>query len=222
MSGNFEALYHQSNVSLQSLQLLLSEFEKADDAGIDDANSLERQILREMDAIGDILDRLTLFVAKEPAHRRQQAKLRVDQLKYDLTHYRAALRQIQSRREMHARESRHRQELLATDFGATSGSDVTLTIDDHELKQHGALHRSHRSVDQMLDSGSAMLYSLREQRGTIDGVRRRLSNFLSTLGLSSSLMRLIERRGTQDRWILFGGIIVTTILLTFIYVYFTT
>ena len=42
----------------------------------------------------------------------------------------------------------------------------------------------------------------------------------SRLGLSNTLMRVIEQRTEQDRYILLGGMAATALLMFLIYVYF--
>lgn len=49
------------------------------------------------------------------------------------------------------------------------------------------------------------------------GVRKKMLNFAQTLGMSNTVMRLIERRTAQDKYILFGGMIVTLIIMFILY-----
>lgn len=39
----------------------------------------------------------------------------------------------------------------------------------------------------------------------------------STLGLSNTVMRLIEKRTTQDYYVLFGGMVVTLFIMWILY-----
>lgn len=45
-------------------------------------------------------------------------------------------------------------------------------------------------------------------------------NFLNTLGLSNSVMNLIERRAYQDKFVLYGGMLVTLSIMFLIYMYY--
>lgn len=51
-------------------------------------------------------------------------------------------------------------------------------------------------------------------------VQRRILDIGNQLGLSNTVMRLVEQRTTQDMYLLVGGMIATTCLMILIYVYF--
>jgi hypothetical protein len=68
---------------------------------------------------------------------------------------------------------------------------------DHALQHNSSLHNASQGVDDLLGSGSSILTNLREQRVTLKGVHRRILDVASTLGLSNTLIRLIDKRGTQ-------------------------
>lgn len=55
----------------------------------------------------------------------------------------------------------------------------------------------------------------------LKGARKRLLDIASTLGLSNTTMRLIERRAYQDKFILFGGMFVTFLIIIIVIIYFT-
>lgn len=80
---------------------------------------------------------------------------------------------------------------------------------------------ANRGVDDMLQSGSGILENLRDQRTTIKGAHRRMMDIANTLGLSNTTMRLIERRAYQDKYILFGGMLITLLVIVIIVLYFT-
>jgi Golgi SNAP receptor complex protein 2 len=46
-------------------------------------------------------------------------------------------------------------------------------------------------------------------------------NFLNTLGLSNTVMNFIERRAYQDKFVLYGGMIVTVSIMFLLYMYFS-
>lgn len=76
-------------------------------------------------------------------------------------------------------------------------------------------------MDDMLLSGSNILENMREQRNTLKGARRRMIDIANTLGLSNTTMRLIERRAAEDKYILFGGMFITLIVIVILIIYLT-
>lgn len=59
--------------------------------------------------------------------------------------------------------------------------------------------------------------SLKTQRSTLKSAHRKVLDVASSLGLSSNLMRLIERRTTADKILVYGGMVLVTLLVALIY-----
>lgn len=155
---------------------------------------------------------------KEPVTRRQVARTRVEQLRYDNQHLQAALRMLQHRRQQRAQEYEEREQLLARQFGP--GDAETCIQIDYGLNQNNSLQRANKGLDEMLLTGNSALENLRGQRSTLKGAQRRLMDVANTLGLSNTTMRLIENRVRQDKFILFTGMfcIMTFIVLVIWYI----
>ena len=60
----------------------------------------------------------------------------------------------------------------------------------------------------------------RRYSALLQRIQRRILDVGSRLGLSNTLMRVIEQRTEQDRYILLGGMAATALLMFLIYVYF--
>lgn len=99
------------------------------------------------------------------------------------------------------------------------GTDTTINVgDDYMRGEHDKLLSANRNIDELLSSGSNIIGSLRDQRGLLTGVKRRMGELANTLGLSSSIMGLIEKRIYSDKIILFGGMLLfTCCILLFMY-----
>ena len=83
------------------------------------------------------------------------------------------------------------------------------------------LQRSHRHMDDMLSHGQIMLENLRDQRVTLKGIQKKVLDVASVLGMSNTVMRLIERRSEGDKYILFGGMAATCIIMYLVVKYLT-
>lgn len=70
-------------------------------------------------------------------------------------------------------------------------------------------------------SGSNILETLKYNRETIKGAHRRLIDLANTLGLSNATISLIERRVSQDKYVLFGGMFVTLTIIVLVIIYLT-
>lgn len=76
-------------------------------------------------------------------------------------------------------------------------------------------------IDQMIDHGENVLKHIQNQNDFLKDVKRKILNVTNSLGLSNSLIGIIERRNTSDKYVLFGGMIITCVImfLTLKYLY---
>ena len=72
----------------------------------------------------------------------------------------------------------------------------------------------------MIFTGGNILDSLRNQRETLKGASRRILDIGNTLGLSNHTMRLIERRLSEDKYVVFGGMFITLLIMIIIIYFF--
>lgn len=78
---------------------------------------------------------------------------------------------------------------------------------------------ANRGVDDMLMSGHSTLDNLKSQRDKLKGVGKRILDIGNTLGLSNHTMRVIEKRISEDKYVLYVGMAVT-LLIIFIFIYY--
>lgn len=65
----------------------------------------------------------------------------------------------------------------------------------------------------MLGAGRSILESIQDQGLTLKGARKKVLDLANTLGLSNTVMRMIERRSTQDKYILIAGMLIVLLCL---------
>ncbi|KAM4692404.1 Golgi SNAP receptor complex member 2 isoform 2-T2 [Rhinophrynus dorsalis] len=164
-----EALYHQSNKHIHEVQSHMAQLERADKQSV---HLVENEIQARIDQIFSNLERLEILSSKEPPSKRQNAKLRVDQLKYDVQHLQTALRNFQHRRYAREQQDREREELLTRSY-------------------------------------------------TTNGTQKKILDVANMLGLSNTVMRLIEKRAFQDKVIMIGGMLLTCIVMILVIKYLT-
>ena len=76
---------------------------------------------------------MDVLVQKEPPVRRQNSKIRVEQLKYDVKHLQSSFHNMQAKQYEKERFEREREELLHTKFttnanAANGASDTSILI----------------------------------------------------------------------------------------------
>ncbi|XP_043911163.1 Golgi SNAP receptor complex member 2 isoform X3 [Protopterus annectens] len=156
-----DQLYHQTNKQIQEVNFNMGHLEKVDKESV---HVVENEIQASIDLIFSNLERLEILAGKEPPQKRQNAKLRVNQLKYDVQHLQAGLRNFQHRRYTREQQEREREELLAKTF-------------------------------------------------TTNGTQKKILDIANMLGLSNTVMRLIEKRGSQDKVIMIVGMVITCVIM---------
>ena len=104
-----------------------------------------------------------------------------------------------------------------------AGGDVTLNMGssyDAEASAGMSMRRSNQMVDDLLDSGANILGSLHEQKDRLKSARRKVLNVLDTLGVSQSVLKVIDRRQRMDAIIVYGGMFIITFFI-FVFWWFT-
>ncbi|XP_065360401.1 probable Golgi SNAP receptor complex member 2 [Calliphora vicina] len=210
-----ETLYHQTNRILQEIE---QNFQKlVQTAGQPDNYDVENEIQMKITQVNSNCDRLDVLLYKVPASQRQSAKMRVDQIKYDVRHLQSSLQMFREKRHRKQQELSEREQLLSHRFAPNT--DETCLDIDYALQHNTQLGNAHRGVDDMISTGGNILSSLVNQRSTLKGAQRRLMTIGSTLGLSNHTMKLIERRFVEDKYVMFGGMFVTLLVIVLV-IYF--
>jgi len=195
--------------------------------------AVQKEIAARLEQVTRNCDRLDMLVSKEPAagNRRMNAKVKVDQLKADVRHVQTSLGSVNARQWQRDREMRDRDQLMSMKFttnaeaaksnGGGGGAASTAVLINAALDHNDSLTRSNRAVDDLLGQGSVMLENLRNQRDMIKGFRTKMMDVASVLGMSGTVMRLIERRQEGDKYVLIGGMVITCIVMFLVLRYFT-
>lgn len=211
-----EALYHQSNKHVHEVQSQMGRLESCDKQSV---HLLENEIQARIDQIFSNLERLEILSSKEPPTKRQNAKLRVDQLKYDVQHLQTALRNFQHRRYAREQQEKEREELMTRSY-TTNDSETSIHIDE-TLQFNSSVRNAHQGMDDLLGSGTSILEGLRDQRKTLKGTQKKILDVANMLGLSNTVMRLIEKRAFQDKVVMIGGMLLTCVVMFLVFKYLT-
>lgn len=129
-----------------------------------------------------------------------------------------------------AQRDRDKQQLLATTGSAYRGATPSDTTSSQHQQLTEALLREKESrtldtagtrMDEMLFLGQSTLESLRSQRGILKSTHRRLLDGLTHMGVSKNIIRVIERKSAQDKWIFWGGVCLTLTVIYMCWKYFS-
>jgi len=68
-------------------------------------------------------------------------------------------------------------------------------------------------LDRMIAHGEQTLTNLKEQNSALKFIKTKMLNVTNSLGLSNTLIRMIERRNRSDKFVLYGGMIITLFIM---------
>ncbi|XP_076890149.1 membrin-11-like [Bidens hawaiensis] len=154
------------------------------------------------------MDAIWRSVALKP--QRDLWKRKVEQVEEEADSLRESLDRYMQRQQRRMQEAQERAELL----GRTNGeSSHILRIFDEEAQAMESARNSSRMLEEATATGTTILAKYSEQREHLKGAQRKALDVLNTLGLSNSVLRIIERRNRVDQWIKYAGMILTLIVV---------
>lgn len=158
--------------------------------------------------LNDRLNELEKLLQKESKAKRDDFRRRLQHLRANHGHVKESLEAYVKRTGAND-YNLQRMKLLAgaAKLGAST-KDLEL-----EMAENGSLTRSTRMVNEYLVIGQETLGELVNQKERLKSIQRKAFDMLNYLGLSNTLLRNVERRDGVDKWIVFGGMALISLLL---------
>lgn len=145
-----------------------------------------------------------------PTSQRGLWKRKVEQVAEESNSLQLSLEKYLTRQQRRQTEAQERAELM-TRLNGNSAS--ILQVYDEEAQVMQSAQNSSRMLDDAFATGTAVLAKYSGQRDRLKAAQRKALDVLNTVGLSNSVLKVIERRHRIDKWISYGGIIVTIIII---------
>lgn len=158
-----------------------------------------------LDALRKQYELLEMLAEKE-VHRREEWRQKILDVKEA---HSWLVQQLQRWRQHHDREALEEAERREL-FGQYQLPSSVMSA----LSEEGDSYmRSSNRMAGLLESAGTSLTELTSQREMLKGTQRKVLDMLTTLGVSSSTIRIIERRNVVDKMIVYGGMLITALLL---------
>ncbi|KAA0041747.1 membrin-11 [Cucumis melo var. makuwa] len=140
------------------------------------------------------MDRLWRSIAAKS--QRDLWKRKVEQVAEEADSMKQSLDKYFLRNQKRMMEAKERAELL----GRASGDSAhILRIFDDEAQAMNSVRNSSRMLEEASATGEAILFKYSEQRDRLKRAQRKALDVLNTVGLSNSVLKLIERRHRTHR-----------------------
>ncbi|KAM6546915.1 hypothetical protein CsatB_027651 [Cannabis sativa] len=156
------------------------------------------------------MDRLWRSVAAKS--QRDLWKRKVEQVAEEAESLKQSLDKYFLRTQKRINEARERAELIGR---ANGESSHVLRIFDEEAQAMQSVRNSSRMLEEASATGEAILFKYSEQRERLKRAQRKALDVLNTVGLSNTVLKLIERRHRVDRSIKYAGMLFTVIIVFF-------
>ncbi|KAL6637199.1 hypothetical protein ACP70R_024771 [Stipagrostis hirtigluma subsp. patula] len=137
-------------------------------------------------------------------------KRKVEQLSEEVDSLKETLDRHSLRQQKRILEAKERAELFERKNGESSH---VLRIFDDEAQAMQSAHRSSHMLEEAYETGVAILHKYADQRDRLKSAQRKALDILNTVGLSNSVLKLIERRHRVDKWIAYAGMIITVVVM---------
>ncbi|XP_068638338.1 membrin-11-like isoform X1 [Aristolochia californica] len=206
--GTLSEIYQSSTRILLSVRDGVERLERLDSTSSKAVESPELafSIRREIAQIQSLcveMDRLWRFLGTKG--QRDLWRRKVERIVEEVNSLKESLDSVLLRGQSRIQEAKERAELLERN----GESAYVLRIFDEEAQAMQSAHNSSRMLDEAYATGVAILGKYAEQRDYLKRAQRKALDVLNTVGLSNSVLKLIERRHRVDKWIAYAGMMAT-------------
>jgi Golgi SNAP receptor complex protein 2 len=155
-----------------------------------------------------------LWRSQVPASQRDLWKRKLEQVAEEVDSLKLGLDKYLSRRQKRQIEAKERAELLERVNG---DSAHVMQIFDDETQARQSARNSSYMLDEAYATGVAVLSKYAEQRDRLKQAQRKALDILNTVGLSNSVLKIIERRHRLDKWISYIGMFLTVVIIVIVW-----
>mmetsp|Transcript_22786 Transcript_22786/g.45820 ORF Transcript_22786/g.45820 Transcript_22786/m.45820 type:complete len:180 (+) Transcript_22786:312-851(+) len=169
--------------------------------------------------LGNRIRVLEMLAQQEAPGRRQMWIGRIEGLADNHRSLENSLATLESTHQKLHRRQKMRSELFGT-AEERAASRAQYNAYQTYQRNNESLNNSHREADRILETGRAALENLRTQGSLLKSAHRKVLDVANTLGLSNSLIKMIERRENVDKIIVFAGMFISLVILFLLYYFF--
>ena len=156
-----------------------------------------------------------LTKTEQNAQKQEKQQIRLKDLRHQYEDVKSQYHSITRKLENEALQS-SRQELLGRRPHHNATPENPYSRQEGNLKEAGSLHRVSNVLDEYIESGLASLSDIRDQNATMKGTQRKLRDVAVGLGISGDTIRMVERRVKSDKYVFYGGCVITLVCFYFI------
>jgi Golgi SNAP receptor complex protein 2 len=206
-----------SDAKRQSLRLYeeLNKLESTNPAFDRNVASIESRVEASLGELDQKLRTLKKLATQETASRRPLWEAKVRSVKATSENLRAMFSEYRSRVEQSDTIQQQRDAL----FGDAESGMLPQSEAELRVREADSISRSTQMVDEYTEMSQASLSALRNQGRKMKSAHRKLYDIANSLGVSRSILRVIERRSFWDKLLVYGGMATTLFVMIFMWRY---
>ncbi|KAJ8512940.1 hypothetical protein OPV22_003374 [Ensete ventricosum] len=197
---------------LERLESSSSSYASSSSPSVADSAELSLAVKRDITQIRSLCAEMDRLWRSIPVRgQRDLWKRKVEQVAEEVDSLSESLDKHSFRQQKRMQEAKERAELLER---ANGESAHILRIFDEEAQAMQSARNSSMMLEEAYATGVAVLSKYAEQRDRLKRAQRKALDILNTVGLSNTVLKLIERRHRVDKWIAYTGHFVESIMPT--------
>ncbi|KAG2221971.1 hypothetical protein INT45_010495 [Circinella minor] len=210
------SLYNHALKQSVALQRDLEKFA----SGQDSSAGLQGQISASFSTLQRSIDDYDNLAKREDVPLKKETALtRVSKFRRDLQDMRSQFESIKRQQEAQ-RHEQNRDSLLAIRGGSNNrmnGDNPYQPFEESRsafaMRESAFVDSTDAELDSFIGQAQNLLENLTDQHSILKKTQKKLLDAANTLGLSKNVIRYIERRTAQDKWIFFVGLAITLLVL---------
>lgn len=104
-------------------------------------------------------------------------------------------------------------------FGKNQSDAIDPELHDLEMAENNSLTNTNQMLNHYISTSKETLSELYSQKERLKGIQTKVLDILSLLGISNTIMKSVEKRDLFDKYLVFGGMIVTLLILALVIFY---
>lgn len=208
-SNSVEGMYKNATILMFDIRSQLERLEEGEVLTI----TASGQLAAKLNSLSRLADALEKAVVKEG--REETWRIRAQQLVEECKSLRTSMYEYMNQTDQDERNRTERDLLLegrSADY-QNGGVYARPTKMSCLVSESESLRNANRVADDIEMAGEEILYALEEQKNLVSSMRMKLGGLMDKLGLSKDVMKTFKRRVKEDKWLVYGGMILTVLIL---------
>jgi len=185
------------------------------ETGPDASVFLQGKISTNINNLSRQTEQLEAMVSQQSASRRELWRIRIKQLVDECKSLRLSVGTYFEQKNKQTKQEELRSQL----FERKNKQVTTSTNAQSLIKEGDSIKSSISMIEDIEGVGSTVRDAIFNQNDQIRNMQSKVRDIVSSLGLSNSLMKVIQRRQLGDKIITYTGMVLTLVLIFFLYYY---